>query len=104
MTTLAEVFLVLILVLLNGFFVTAEYAAVKLRVSQLEDLLAQGDSRARAAKQRPDHIDTFLSATQVVIPLASLALGWFGEPLMSGLLEPLLGLFNISAVVVHAIS
>lgn len=104
MTTLAEVFLVLILVLLNGFFVTAEYAAVKLRVSQLDDLLALGDKRALAAKHVRDHIDTFLSATQVGITLASLALGWIGEPLMSSLLEPVFGLFNISAGVVHAIS
>lgn len=104
MTTLAEVFLVLILVLLNGFFVTAEYAAVKLRTSQIDDLLKAGDKRARAAKHVRDHIDSFLSATQVGITLASLALGWIGEPLMSQILEPFFDLFNFSHTVAHSIS
>ncbi|MDP4199195.1 MAG: hemolysin family protein [Bacteroidota bacterium] len=104
MTTLAEIFLVLILVFLNGFFVMAEYSAVKLRTSQLEDLLALGDRRAHAAKHVRDHIDSFLSATQVGITLASLALGWIGEPLMSLLIEPFFALFNISPGVLHSVS
>jgi CBS domain containing-hemolysin-like protein len=104
MTTLAEVFLVLILVLLNGFFVTAEYAAVKLRTSQIDDLLAEENPRALAAKHVRDHIDSFLSATQVGITLASLALGWIGEPLMSRILEPLFDLFQLSATAAHSIS
>src|ERR1051326_5346440 len=104
MTTLAEVFLVLILVLLNGFFVTAEYAAVKLRTSQIDDLLAEEDPRALAAKHVRDHIDSFLSATQVGITLASLALGWIGEPLMSQLLAPIFELFHPSQTVISSVS
>ncbi len=101
---LAEVFLVLILVLLNGFFVTAEYAAVKLRVGQIEDLIQQKDARALAAKRVQDNIDSFLSATQVGITLASLALGWIGEPLMFSLLDPLFHLFTVSPPVASSIS
>ncbi|HWF45256.1 MAG TPA: hemolysin family protein [Candidatus Kapabacteria bacterium] len=104
MTTLAEVFLVLILVLLNGFFVTAEYAAVKLRLPQIEDLVQKNDRHALAAKHVRDNLDTFLSATQVGITLASLALGWIGEPLMSRLLEPFFNLFAISPNLAYSIS
>lgn len=100
---LLEVFLVLLLVLLNGFFVTAEYAAVKLRVGQLDDLIQRKDAHALAAKKVQDNIDSFLSATQVGITLASLALGWIGEPLMFGLLKPLFSLFAISPSVATSI-
>ena len=101
---LLEIFLVLILVLANGFFVTAEYAAVKLRVGQIDELVQQKDPRALAAKRVQDNIDSFLSATQVGITLASLALGWIGEPFMSQLLEPLFNFFSISPHVAHSIS
>jgi CBS domain containing-hemolysin-like protein len=99
-----EVFLVLILVLLNGFFVTAEYAAVKLRLGQIDELIQQKDARALAAKRVQDNIDSFLSATQVGITFASLALGWIGEPLMSHLLEPFFNLFALSPNVGASIS
>ncbi len=99
-----EVFLVLILVLLNGFFVTAEYAAVKLRLGQIDELIQQKDARALAAKRVQDNIDSFLSATQVGITLASLALGWIGEPLMSHFLEPLFNLIGISTGIGASIS
>jgi CBS domain containing-hemolysin-like protein len=101
---LLEVILVLILVLMNGFFVTAEYAAVKLRLGQIDELLQKKDARALAAKRVQDNIDSFLSATQVGITLASLALGWIGEPFMSHLLEPLFTLLAISSHVADSIS
>jgi CBS domain containing-hemolysin-like protein len=101
---LLEIFLVLILVLMNGFFVTAEYAAVKLRLGQIDELIQKKDVRALAAKRVQDNIDSFLSATQVGITLASLALGWIGEPFMSHLLEPLFDLLAISPNVAASIS
>jgi CBS domain containing-hemolysin-like protein len=101
---IAEVFLVLILVLLNGCFVAAEYAAVKLRLGQIDALIEQRDARALSAKRVQDNIDSFLSATQVGITLASLALGWIGEPLMSNLLDPLFTLLNLSPHVASSIS
>ncbi len=104
MTTLAEVFLVLILVLLNAFFVTAEYAAVKLRLGQIDDLIHDKDPRALAAKRVQENIDTFLSATQVGITLASLALGWIGEPLMARLFEPVFSVFAFSPNITFGIS
>jgi CBS domain containing-hemolysin-like protein len=103
-TTLADIFLVILLVLLNGFFVTAEYAAVKLRVGQIDDLIKKKDTRAFAAKRVQENIDTFLSATQVGITLASLALGWIGEPLMSHILSPVFSLLPVSADVISSIS
>ncbi len=90
--------------MLNGFFVTSEYAAVKLRVGQIDDLIQQKDPRALAAKRVQDNIDSFLSATQVGITLASLALGWIGEPLMSHFLEPVFSLFSVSSNVAASIS
>jgi CBS domain containing-hemolysin-like protein len=99
-----EVFLVLILVLMNGFFVTAEYAAVKLRVGQIDELIQQKDARALAAKRIQENIDSFLSATQVGITLASLALGWIGEPFMTQVLEPFFKLLGISTGIGTSIS
>ncbi len=104
MTTVGELFLVLILVLLNGFFVTAEYAAVKLRLGQIDDLIQKKDPKALAAKRVRDNLDSFLSATQVGITLASLALGWIGEPLMSGILEPAFDFFAIAPSVAASVS
>ena len=104
MTTLGELFLVLILVLLNGFFVTTEYAAVKLHLGQIDELLRQKDARALAAKRVRENLDTFLAATQVGITLASLGLGWIGEPLMAAFFHPLFSLFALSPGVTASVS
>ncbi len=104
MTTLAEIFLVIVLVILNGFFVTAEYAAVKLRLAQIDDLIQKKEPKALAVKHVQDNLDSFLSATQVGITLASLALGWIGEPLMSQILAPIFAPLGISASVGNSIS
>ncbi|HEY3875229.1 MAG TPA: CNNM domain-containing protein, partial [Candidatus Kapabacteria bacterium] len=60
---IAEVILVLVLVLLNGFFVASEYAAVKLRLGQIDELIRKNDPRALAAKRIRENIDPFLAAT-----------------------------------------
>ena len=91
---------VALLVLLNGFFVASEFAIIKLRRSQLEELAGEGDSRAKLVLYIMEHIDTYLSATQLGITLASLALGWCGEPFVAHLIEPLLGLAGIHSTVV----
>lgn len=77
------------LVLLNGFFVAAEFALVKVRPTQIEPHVGRGDPRAKAAAHMVRHLDAYLSATQLGITLASLALGWIGEPAFSWLLQPL---------------
>jgi CBS domain containing-hemolysin-like protein len=76
-------------VLANGFFVAAEFAIVKVRSTQLTELAEQGSVRARMARKLTRHLDAYLSATQLGITLASLALGWIGEPAFHHLIEPL---------------
>ena len=89
---------VAVLVLLNGFFVAAEFALVKVRDTQLSPLIAQGDRRARIARRVIGNLDASLSACQLGITLASLGLGWIGEPVFAALLRPLLDLLAIRSV------
>ena len=81
---------VLVLVLLNGFFVASEFAIVKIRDTQLQPLVKEGNSRARIAQDVVAQLDRYLSAAQLGITLASLALGWIGEPVFATLLKPLM--------------
>jgi CBS domain containing-hemolysin-like protein len=90
------VLLALLFILANGFFVAAEFAIVKVRPTQLAELAAAGSSRARMMRRILKRIDGYLSACQVGITFASLALGWIGEPTIARLLFPLfhrLGVF-----------
>lgn len=84
-----KIIAVIFLVGLNGFFVAAEFALVKIRKTQLQPLLDKGHRRAKVAKHVVNNLDAFLSACQLGITLASLALGWVGEPIFETLLEPL---------------
>jgi CBS domain containing-hemolysin-like protein len=84
------------LVFLNGFFVAAEFAIVKVRSTQIEPLMKSGLKRAQLAHQVITHLDAYLSATQLGITLTSLGLGWLGEPFVAHLLEPLLVFAGIS--------
>jgi hypothetical protein len=77
---LLKLLAVVFLVLLNGFFVASEFAIVKVRSSQLDALAARGNGQARLARHVTSHLDAYLSATQLGITLASLGLGWLGEP------------------------
>ncbi len=86
---LLEILIVVALVLLNGFFVAAEFAIVKVRASQLEALEADGNRAAGRARRAVDHLDAYLSATQLGITLSSLGLGWVGEPYLARMLQPL---------------
>ena len=79
---------VIFLVGLNGFFVAAEFALVKVRETQLQPLLIKGKRRAKVAKHVVKNLDAFLSACQLGITLASLALGWIGEPIFETVLDP----------------
>ncbi|MAT10432.1 MAG: hypothetical protein CMM02_05415 [Rhodopirellula sp.] len=85
----AKIIAVIFLVGLNGFFVAAEFALVKVRNTQLQPLLIKGHRRAKVTKYVVNNLDAFLSACQLGITLASLALGWIGEPIFETLLEPL---------------
>lgn len=93
------------LVFVNGFFVIAEFALVKVRKTRLEELVQQGNSRARLALKVVTSFDTYLGATQLGITLASLALGWIGEPAVADLIEPvILAYFPGSAWLVTTLS
>lgn len=96
--------LVMILVLLNGFFVAAEFAMVKVRSTKIDTLLQAGNARAKYAKQIVDNLDAYLSACQLGITLASLGLGWIGEPAIARLLEPTLLELGLPETVIHTIS
>ncbi|MBM3838053.1 MAG: HlyC/CorC family transporter [Verrucomicrobia bacterium] len=93
--TVVQIAAVLALVLLNGFFVAAEFALVKVRDTQLEPLVSKGHRRARTARRIVHNLDAVLSATQLGITLASLALGWVGKPIFASLLAPVVNLLNI---------
>lgn len=93
--TILQLASVVFLVLLNGFFVAAEFALVKIRDTQLEPLVLQGHRRAKVARRIVHNLDEALSSTQLGITLASLGLGWVGKPVFASLLSPVVNYFNI---------
>ena len=91
-----------LLVFVNGFFVAAEFALVKVRPTQIQPLADRGDRRARLASHMIGRLDTYLSATQLGITLTSLALGWLGEPAFVWLLRPGLERLGLSEPAIHS--
>jgi CBS domain containing-hemolysin-like protein len=102
LTVAVKVAVVLLLVLLNGFFVAAEFAIVKVRATQIEPLIRKGLPGAKVAQHIVTHLDAYLSACQLGITIASLGLGWVGEPLVARLIEPLLIQFGVTQPAVIA--
>lgn len=101
---LASVFL---LVLANGFFVASEFALVSIRRSRISALVADGNKRARTVMRVLDHLDAFISATQLGITLASLALGWIGEQTLAELFTPVFHLIlpgTASEIAAHTVA
>jgi magnesium and cobalt exporter, CNNM family len=97
--------LAFLLVLANGFFVAAEFAIVKVRSTQLTELADEGSARAKMARRLTKRLDAYLSATQLGITLASLALGWVGEPAFEHILEPYFkSLGGLSEVTARSVS
>src|SRR5205807_8138906 len=102
---IAKLLTIAALVGLNGFFVACEFAIIKVRASQLDELAEEGNPRARLAKYIRSHLDAYLSATQLGVTVASLALGWLGEEFLAHLLESFFVLANIhSHVFVTSVS
>ncbi len=93
----AKLAAVVVLILLNGFFVAAEFALVKIRDSQLRPLVAKGHRRAKIAQSILQNLDSSLSACQLGITLASLGLGWIGEPVFEALLQPLMDFVGLTS-------
>ena len=102
--TLLNLLLVVFLIFMNGFFVAAEFCCVKMRPSRLETLIAEGSSRAGYAKQLTDHLDASLSVTPLGITLASLGLGWVGEPAIATLILPLTRMMDLPDEVGHTVA
>jgi CBS domain containing-hemolysin-like protein len=97
--------LALVFIIANGFFVAAEFAAVKVRPTQLAERAASGSGRARMARRITKRLDAYLGATQLAITFASLALGWVGEPAFEHLIEPLFrGLGVFSVAIAHSVA
>src|SRR5437868_7039015 len=104
-SVLFKMLVIAVLVALNGFFVACEFAIVKVRSSQLDTLVEEGNLRASLAKYIRAHLDAYLSATQLGVTLASLALGYLGEQYLAEMLQPFFALAGIhSHAVVRSIS
>jgi CBS domain containing-hemolysin-like protein len=87
---------VIALVLLNGFFVAAEFALVSVRPTRVEEMVSQDVRGSRAVRQAIHDPDQFIAATQLGITLASLGLGWVGEPALASVIDPVVGLLPLS--------
>jgi magnesium and cobalt exporter, CNNM family len=81
---------IFVLVGANAFFVAAEFSLVKVRATRIEQLADEGSAAAGVVRGQLTHLDNYIAATQLGITLASLALGWIGEPALAHLVEPLL--------------
>ncbi|MFE4522256.1 hemolysin family protein [Cytobacillus firmus] len=103
MTTI-NLLLIALLIALTAFFVATEFAIVKVRVSRIDQLVAEGNKRAIAAKRVVTHLDEYLSACQLGITITALGLGWLGEPTVEKLLHPLFERFEIAESLTHILS
>src|SRR3989344_1615272 len=83
-----QLLFVITLVLLNGFFVAAEFALVAVRKTRIEELIKNGSKSAKLVSKALNDLESYISSTQLGITLASLALGWIGEPAIAHFLEP----------------
>ncbi|GCE47838.1 CBS domain containing-hemolysin-like protein [Thermosporothrix hazakensis] len=87
-TSLFGILAVIVLIAANGFFVSAEFALVKIRSTRVEQLVVEGNRAAQTLQRQIHHLDSYIAATQLGITIASLALGWIGEPSLAHLIEP----------------
>ncbi|MFC0270982.1 hemolysin family protein [Metabacillus herbersteinensis] len=96
--------LVAVLIGLTAFFVAAEFAIIRIRSSRLDQLVAEGNKAAIAAKKVTSNLDGYLSACQLGITITALGLGWLGEPTVERLLEPVLANLDLDSSVTHIIT
>lgn len=89
--------LVAILIMLTAFFVAAEFSIVKVRPTKIEQLMAEGNKRAKYAKKLIDDLDRYLSACQLGITVTAIGLGWLGEPAVQTIFQPIFEGMNIHA-------
>ena len=103
---LLKLFIVVLLVLANGFFVAAEFSLVSVRRTRIAELVSRGNTSAEAVQKAIENPDRVIAATQLGITLASLSLGWIGEPALAHLILPVVNLFPnaVQSEVSHSIS
>jgi CBS domain containing-hemolysin-like protein len=101
---IVNLLLVAILIALTGFFVASEFAIIKIRSSRIDQLIAEGNKQARAARKVIDNLDEYLSACQLGITITALGLGWLGEPTIEHLLKPLFERFELPVSVATVLS
>lgn len=89
---------------MNGFFVATEFAMVKVRKSRIETLALEGNKNAENTLKIVHDLNSYLSACQLGITLASLGLGWIGEPAFADMLRPLINFFNLPEITLHSIA
>lgn len=104
MSTALSLILVLFFLFMNAFFVVAEFALVRVRKTQLQIAADEGKAGAKAALRIANNVNSYLSACQLGITLASLALGWLGEPAVSELIRPGLAALGVSEAAVSAVA
>ena len=104
MITFINILIVLLLVFMNAFFVATEFAMVKVRKSRIETLVHEGSQNVKYTLKVVKNLNSYLSACQLGITLASLGLGWVGEPAVADMLAPLFRLFNLQEGAIHSIS
>ena len=104
MSVALSLILVVFFLFMNAFFVVAEFALVRVRKSQLQIAEEEGKGGAKAALKIANNVNAYLSACQLGITLASLALGWLGEPAVSELIRPALRVFELPESAISAIS
>ncbi len=102
MEIILQLGLVILLVLLNGYFVASEFALVAVRKTRINELVKKGNTAAKLVQKALIDLDSFISATQLGITLASLALGWIGEPTIAHFLEPYFSFLSKEAATISA--
>lgn len=104
MDEIINIIIVVLLVLVNGFFVACEFAVVKVRTSRIDALLSDGVVKAKKSKSIKENLNSCLSACQLGITLCSLGLGWMGEGTITELILPIFGLFGLKENLIHPIA
>jgi CBS domain containing-hemolysin-like protein len=99
-----NLFIIAILIAFTAFFVTSEFAMIRVRTTRIDQLLSEGNAKAEAAKKVLSNLDGYLSATQVGITITSLILGWLGEPTIREILDPLFGKIDMPLSIEQVVS
>jgi CBS domain containing-hemolysin-like protein len=99
-----NLFLLVLLIALTAFFVSTEFAIVKVRTSKIDQLITEGKKGAVSAKKVVSHLDEYLSACQLGITVTALGLGWLGEPTIEKLLHPIFEYFQLSESLTEILS